>query len=318
MLEGMGLVVLLGTGLALLWLGATCFLYFRLRHPVRLGRGWAAVREIPADPEALGLEGEEVTFTFRRGTSTKGWLIRGDRADGPMVLLTHGFGDCMINTLNLAPHYVPHASWVVVYDVAAHGSSTDGALTFAMREPYDVSEILEQLDESVTACGVVLAGCSMGGVISVRASLLARVRTRLRGVVLEGAYRLWWEPIDGMLRWCGYPSLALLGPVRLFQPWLWQAVGDIESVRDAGQIGVPVLVLHGDLDPVSPVESGEAIAEAAPRGRLVRFEKGHHLDLARLDPERYDAALTEFFTAIEDTDLGPGTLHRPHESESRG
>ncbi|QDU72395.1 alpha/beta hydrolase [Mucisphaera calidilacus] len=296
----MGILTLLATGLVLLWFGSAGFLYYRLRHPVRRGRGWALVHDVPADPEALGMEGEAITLRFRRGTETRGWVLRGDKPDLPLVLMTHGFGDCRVHMLNLAVFYVPHASAVVVYDVAAHGDSTDRALTFAMREPFDVSEIIEQLPESMTARGVVLAGCSMGGVISVRAALLPRVRARLRGVVLDGPYRLWWEPIHGLLRWAGYPAGMLMAPVRMLRPIIWPGVNDIETVRDAARVEVPLMVLHGELDPVCPVASGRQIAGAAPRGRIVTFAEGHHLDLAAIDPDRYDASLRDFFATLEE------------------
>lgn len=41
-------------------------------------------------------------------------------------------------------------------------------------------------------------------------------------------------------------------------------------------LDMPVLVIHGTSDPISPVEHGKALADAAPHGRLVTIEGGGH------------------------------------------
>jgi pimeloyl-ACP methyl ester carboxylesterase len=47
----------------------------------------------------------------------------------------------------------------------------------------------------------------------------------------------------------------------------------------AARVKCPLVVLHGDLDAVCPVADGEAIAQAAARGKLVVVRGGGHLDL---------------------------------------
>lgn len=42
------------------------------------------------------------------------------------------------------------------------------------------------------------------------------------------------------------------------------------------RIEMPLLVIHGSVDPIFPVEHGEALAAATPGGRLVRLEGGGH------------------------------------------
>ncbi|WP_428388752.1 alpha/beta hydrolase [Mucisphaera sp.] len=301
-----GLGILLVVGLLVLWGATSGFLYWRLRHPPRVRRAWAVGRGHPAEPADLGLAGEEVVFRYERGTETPGWVIRGDCPERPVVVMSHGFGDGRLRMLQLATFVARHASAVVVYDVSAHGDSTDRKLTFAMREPFDLVEIVDQLPEGLRDRGVVLYGCSMGAVISVRAAVLPAMKDRVRGVILDGSYRLWWEPIDGIVRHIGCPEKPIVGLVRWLQPWIWPVVDDIDTARDVGKLDLPVLVLHGDEDPVCPVASARAIAAAAADSELVVFEGGTHLDLAGVDGARYDAAVERFMTAFEETAVVAG------------
>jgi len=53
-------------------------------------------------------------------------------------------------------------------------------------------------------------------------------------------------------------------------------VGDDAPSRKASDIRVPTLVVHGETDPLFPVEHGEALAGAIPGARLVRIAGGGH------------------------------------------
>ena len=55
---------------------------------------------------------------------------------------------------------------------------------------------------------------------------------------------------------------------------------------------VPVAVLAGEYDPVTPLEEARAIAAAAPRSRLAIIPHGRHDDFHTLGREEMTAALT--------------------------
>jgi pimeloyl-ACP methyl ester carboxylesterase len=55
------------------------------------------------------------------------------------------------------------------------------------------------------------------------------------------------------------------------------SVGGAEGkIRRAGDIGVPLLVIHGTADPLLPLPHGVALAEAVPGSTLVTIEGGGH------------------------------------------
>ncbi|MEQ9455435.1 MAG: alpha/beta fold hydrolase [Phycisphaeraceae bacterium] len=295
-----GLLILLATGLLVLWVGTTLYVFWRLRHPPRWRRAMAITQGIPVELGDYGLHGDGVVFRFARGTETPGWIIKGGRPDRPAVVITHGFGDSRFGSMMFSMVYAPHASAVVVYDLAAHGDSTDHKLGFALRETDDLAEIIAQLPDEVKQRGLVLAGYSMGGTVSVRASLLPSVRGWVRGLVLDGPYCLWWQPMYGMLQVMGYPANSIVFLARVLRPLLCPGVTEIDNARDVARLDVPVLVMHGDDDGVCPVEAGRELAEAAKYGRLEVFEGGGHLDLAAVNPERYHAVLESFFMSFDE------------------
>jgi pimeloyl-ACP methyl ester carboxylesterase len=46
-----------------------------------------------------------------------------------------------------------------------------------------------------------------------------------------------------------------------------------------GHLDLPVLVIHGDADPLFPYEHGVATAKAVPEARLVTVADAGHVDL---------------------------------------
>jgi pimeloyl-ACP methyl ester carboxylesterase len=55
----------------------------------------------------------------------------------------------------------------------------------------------------------------------------------------------------------------------------WAALGRTEAL---GKVSVPALVIHGEIDPLIPVENGRRTAAAIPGARLLTFpQMGHHL-----------------------------------------
>ncbi|MGH8942023.1 MAG: glycosyltransferase, partial [Acidimicrobiia bacterium] len=84
---------------------------------------------------------------------------------------------------------------------------------------------------------------------------------------------------------------------------------DRETVEAACRdLGIPTLVIHGDLDVCQHVERGKAFAEIAG-GELVVIEGGGHLSLAR-EPVKVNRAITEFVDRIEGASMRQHTWRR--------
>jgi pimeloyl-ACP methyl ester carboxylesterase len=296
----LGLAILLLIGLALVLAAGTLAVVRAVTHPPRKTYAAALAKGDPTDPADLGREGQAITLHFSDGATAPGYVIAGDRADGPTVLILHGFGDSRYGAMTWIDRLAPHARRLVVFDQRGHGEASSPYPLAGEQEAADALSVLDQLDE---AGPCVLFGYSMGAQIAIAAACRAAKTgdSRIAGVIAEGPYRRWREPLAAMLRCHRLPAEPFLTLAQgLVALRLGKAVR-FDRAADAARLACPLLVLHGENDPICPLPAAQAIAEAAPHGKLVTFPDGRHLDLVTLAPDRYDQALAEFFQQLPTT-----------------
>jgi pimeloyl-ACP methyl ester carboxylesterase len=85
----------------------------------------------------------------------------------------------------------------------------------------------------------------------------------------------------------------------------WGKVGaavttlEFDSLSRIGRIDAPILMLHGSADRVVPIDLGQQLREAAPRGvRWVPIPGGSHSDLQIEAPETYQQALRDLIRRL--------------------
>jgi len=297
-----GIVWLLLAGFFLIVLFGAAAVIHGMGHPARRTHGSAVGLGLPTGPGDLGRPGEAVTFRMPDGTRSDGWVVGGDAADGPTVVISHGFGDSRYGALLWSTLLLPRASQVVVYDLRAHGNHTAKRFTGGLIEAGDLLAIIEQLKErGLTERGVVLFGCSMGANISIEAAAKAEAqRHPIVGLIAEGAFRRWSEPVRGMFYLRRYPPQPFIGLAylwyRVFHP---ASMKRYDKTLAASRVSQPVLMLHGAADVLCPMASARAIARAFDDAELVIFDDGRHLDLAQVDPQRYGEAINAYFDRLD-------------------
>ena len=291
-----GLLILFGIAAGLIFVVGTTALLYGLTHPRRKTYAVALAAGHPTDPAELEMTAEEATFSLSDGAATSGWLIRGGREVGPTVVIVHGFGDSRYGAMACwTPLVLPFASSVVVYDQRGQGESQTKAGGLGVREVDDLLSVLDQLPSDGP---VVLFGYSLGAGVAIATA--ARAGGRVAGVIADGPYRQWDAPVRRMLRMRSYPTQPFLFLAGLILRLTVRGIGDYDRVAHARKLSCPLLVLHGTADELCDFAAGRAIAEAAPHGQLVAFEGGGHLNLFELDRPRYDDALRQFFSNLDD------------------
>lgn len=113
---------------------------------------------------------------------------------------------------------------------------------------------------------IVLYGESLGtGVATRLAAELAANGTPVRGVVLEAPY------------------LSMAAAAQAQYPWLpakWLVKDRFDNLARIGDIGAPLLIVHGRRDRIVPVGQGEALFAAAREPKQARwFDDAGHTDL---------------------------------------
>ena len=307
----MGLVLLLVIAATLVLALATAAVVRSLRRPPRKTWARALARGLATDPAELGLEARERTFRLPDGSTTPGWVIAGKQADGPRVVIIHGFADSRYGALTWLERVIDHAADVVVFDLPGHGEATAALTGLGTREPADVLAIVDELSVEGPTRPAVLYGYSLGASIAIGAAALDAQREHhaVAGVIADGPYARWHEPVYRTLRRRRYPAALLTTLTGLVFRVTLPGLRHIDRVRDAAATRCPLLVLHGCRDEICPLASAQRIAEAAPRGRLVTFDEGCHLDLAVCEPERYQHAVAALFAQA--AAAGPGRASPP-------
>jgi pimeloyl-ACP methyl ester carboxylesterase len=267
-----------------------------LTHPRRRTYAVAVARNQPGSPDELDVPRDYDEWTLAvRGVDLHAWSVRGDRPDGPVVVVTHGWGNSRIGGLARTPTLAREASWVVLWDQRGHGD-TRGASTLGIHAQIDLLAIIEQVRATLPECdrhGLVLMGWSMGAGIAL-GTAAAMVRDPsfdcgpLRGVITESPYIDPKTPARAVISALGLPAtwtlpIVLRGIALRYGMNPFTASGNnfgFDRLGEAEALGeVPLLVLHGDADTISPIEDGRAIAAATHHAELTEIAGAGHNDL---------------------------------------
>ncbi len=289
----LGLILLLAVGLVLYVLALVLKTAWMLAHPPRRSTAWALARSLPSDPGELPepLEWSEWSFASR-GVTLPAWDIAGRDPSGPVVVLTHGWGDSRVVGLPRAAGLAARASRLIAWEMPGHGQAP-GSCALGLREHEDLLALIDAIGQ--TDRPIVLAGFSLGAGVSIEAAAVIsstggtpvphKDMVRVAGVIAEAPYRFPMTPARRVLISRGYPhtvnlrpAMGLVGLVRTGTPF---TAARFDRVKHAARINVPLLVLHGENDTISPVEDGRAIAAAAPDGlgRFVEIAEAGHADV---------------------------------------
>lgn len=252
----------------------------------------------PLDPRvAHGLPFEEVRVAGDLGANPA-WLIEGRRTT--WMVLVHGRGnDRLEESLRLVPTLVEQGYPVLVISYRndeGASVSRSGLRMWGLDEWPDLDAAFT-LAERKGAVDYVLFGHGYGAqVVSSFLHEADRVE-HVRGVVFD-------SPVLDLERSAGAPG----GP----GPYAWLAREAsrirfglewdlLDQVDRADQFDLPVLILHGGRDEVSPIAVSDDFVAARPDiAQIVRFARAGHGSTWNSDPGRYEAAVVEFLDRIID------------------
>lgn len=245
-------------------------------------------------------------------------------ADGPVILLVHGFG-ASVHAWRPWIERLETNYRLIAIDLPGHGLTLAPRDYRATRERN--TELISKLADHAGAERFVLAGNSMGGTVSLAFAM--RRDKRLNALVLVDAAG--WPGESGKPRGGPPGAFALLDNgvgrflLKLFDVKMFVADGlrsaylDESLATDAliqryadlamgeghrdillsqrsqpatpwtsadfANISVPVLVIAGEKDKLIPVEDARAIAAAIPGAMLVTYPDGGHLPMEQLPDE---------------------------------
>lgn len=308
------MLLLLAMALALLLLLLAAAVAHESVHPPACTLGWALARRVPADPGDLGLPLRSWTLDRPDGAVLPVWDVPLPGADEPpahdalCVVLVHGWGRSRIESLGRLRTFLAVGpgivNRVVLPDLRGHGDAERSRTRLGWREEEDLLALIERLDGRV-----VLAGHSMGGVISIHAAAReSPVRDRIAGVIAWGPYENVHVPIRSRLLLRGGPARPI-SDLALLLLRLVRGIRRPSTIESARRMRCPLLVIAGDLDRLSPISDARAIASAAPAGTILEVTGGAHPDMHLVDPPAHDATIAAWLEGLVDH---PGRLSDAH------
>jgi 3-oxoadipate enol-lactonase len=249
---------------------------------------------------------------------------RSGKAPRHTVVLSHALG-CDLTMWDSLANQLAFDNRVIAYDHRGHGSSDAPDALYSMADlADDAARLLRELDTGP----VVWVGLSMGGMVGQELAL--RHPSLVRGLVLANttsgypeAARAVWEQRIATVRAEGIEAIAdaVMGryfhdafraqkaaTVARFRRRLvttdavgyvgcCEAVGKVDTGSRLGQIGVPTLVIAGELDQGTPVAMAQALAEGIPGARLEVLADASHLSAAE-QPEAFAKLVTDFVARL--------------------
>ncbi len=247
-------------------------------------------RDQVLSPEQLGLKYEDVYFPANDGTRLHAWFLSAsDKALGTILFL-HGNAE-NISTHIMSVRWLPAQGFnVFLLDYRGYGASEGEPSVEGVQE--DVNAAMRTLlsRPDVDRDRIVVFGQSLGGSIAIHNVAHSSYRRHIRALVVESAFASYREIAREKLAafWLTWP---------LQYPLSW-TVSDAYSPSEAvaGVNPIPLLIIHGDRDPIVPLHHGQRLYELAKEPKqLWVVPGGGHIQAFQRQAyrDRFVAYLTE-------------------------
>ena len=238
---------------------------------------------------------EPLEITSYDGLKLRGRLIRAQRADAPLSLCFHGYhGTPYRDFAYGALGYLGLGHHVLLVEERAQYGSEGHTITMGVREQDDCQAWAHVAALTFPESPIFLCGVSMGAATVLLASR-QDLPAQVKGIVADASYTSAEAIVRTVARGMHLGFLMplirlgalLFGHFRLSE-------GDVlAAVRQAKR---PILLIHGEADPLVPCEMGREIAAANPAIEFHTFENAGHVLSYLEDEERYLQIVQDFET----------------------
>lgn len=203
------------------------------------------------DPSVIGLERATVHRLDQGSHELIVWALRANRTNAPTVLYFHGNAG---NLANRATRFATlQTQGINVIAMSYPGSSGSSGLPSEATITGDALRVFQNVGnfiEGARTQDIVLIGESLGAAVAIALLTKLAPEARPSGIILEAPF----TSTPDMARTMTDVPDNLIS--RIQDRW--------ESLNRAQALTIPLLVIHGSADTVTPLRMGRAILEAAP------------------------------------------------------
>lgn len=247
-------------------------------------------RPQPHTPADLGLPEIPVALRSTTGTTLHAWFIPSE-GRAPAVTVLHGWGANSSLMLPLAPHLHRAGFHSMFLDARNHGRSEHDDFVSMPRFAEDLEVAVAWLRnlEDVTSVGVI--GHSVG---AGAALLVASRRDDLDAVVSVSAFAHPAEVMAAFPPMSRFPAAVRAGIFRTMEHTIGYRFDEIAPRATVGAVQAPLLLVHGEADPVVPLSDLHELAGIAERAEVLVVPGAGHGSLDAFEP--YVGAILGFLS----------------------
>ena len=218
------------------------------------------------------------------------------------MIIVHGIGSNYHEILNSAFNYLENGYNVVVYNQRHTGLTGGDNYTFGLYERFDLEAVATFARGLYPAGKLGVHGFSMGAATSTMHTELNESSKTVDFYILDAPYHTMESAVELGIIAENIPFL----PVS-FAKWAGNVVlkvkegleyDDIQPVNSVTNISVPVLLIHGTEDKVTPPESSQEIYNAIPHeSKALWYIEGlGHCEAPDLMEEEYFSGIYQFIS----------------------
>ena len=241
------------------------------------------------NPTAQKFSPEDIWFKASDGVNLHGWFFSGGPKATGTVLVLHG------NAENLSTH-VNSVLWLVqsgfnlfIFDYRGYGKSEGSPGIEGVH--LDAEAALETLLTMPRAGGkqIVVLGQSLGGAIAVYTTANSPYKDKIAALVIDSAFSSYRLIAREKLSQF-YITWPLQYPLSFLVSDFYSPIRWIKKVSP-----VPLLIIHGEQDPVVPIHHGQMLYDEAlqPKNFWMSWMPGHVTSFA---DERVREELVRYLT----------------------
>lgn len=248
----------------------------------------SSVSELSVEEIAFDAELGELSATYVAGDSDR-WVI-----------FVHGRGATRAEAFRLLPAVseLGHPAMAISYrNDEGEPADPDGEYGLGWTESADVEAAVD-FALANGAADVVLVGFSMGGAV-VGNYLRTAGDEHVAGVVYDSPVLSWTDTLDYEAGNRGLPMFLTPLAAAAVRVRTGISFEQLDQIRRADELTVPVLLIHGTGDQTVPVTSSDEFAAARPDlVTYVRPEGVGHVQAWNDDPEAYETAVADFLRGL--------------------
>lgn len=229
-------------------------------------------REVHQSPSDLGLPQEQVWLTNPRDLKLHGWFVSAEGCATAVIVL-HGWGGNAAHMLDLAPAIHQAGLHALFFDARNHGLSEHDDHVSMLRFAEDLGTAVEYLHSRDDVADVAVIGHSVGAAASI---YYASYHDELSAVVAVASFA---HPGELMNQNLPLPRPVRWAVLRAIETMIGQGFDVIAPRARVEHVKAPLLLVHGGMDDVVPVEDSYELARLRPGTELLFVPEGGHSDL---------------------------------------